>query len=499
MKPTKGVHKEVKQPTTRQKPKVSAREAAMDILTRVEEDRSYSNLLLNRTLQKLELSRADAGLTTELVYGTIQRLNTIDHYLGRFLTGGLDKLQPWVRSLLRLSFYQLYYLDRIPSHAAVSEAVNVAKKRGHLGISGMVNGVLRNVIRQKEQLKPQASLSDIKRIALSESHPEWLVARYVHRYGVDVTEQICAANNKPPHSSIRVNRLKGLPEDVAGKLREEGLKVFPSALAESGLVVEGGGNLAFSMWYEQGKVSVQDESSMLVAEAVAPEAGMQVLDCCAAPGGKTAHMAEIMGDRGQITACDVHEHKEKLISTQAKRLGLSSIHTIVADARELGQKLPAESYDRILLDAPCSGLGVIRRKPELKWYKQEKDIQAVANLQKELLEAVHGLLKPGGILVYSTCTTEPEENANRVKTFLADHTQYALAPFPEHFIAMLGSTTNDFDESVESNQPQKPTPARLHELKQQAQKGMLQLLPSDFGTDGFFIARLSKMSEPMLK
>ncbi|MCL6457311.1 MAG: 16S rRNA (cytosine(967)-C(5))-methyltransferase RsmB [Gorillibacterium sp.] len=480
----------------RQKPKANAREVAMDILTRVEEDRSYSNLLLNRSLQKVEMSRADAGLTTELVYGTIQRLNTIDHYLGRFLAGGLDKLQPWVRNLLRLSFYQLYYLDRIPPHAAVSEAVNIAKKRGHQGISGMVNGVLRNVIRQKEDLHPQAALSDTERIALIHSHPQWLVARYVHRYGVEVAEQICAANNKPPHSSIRVNRLKVSPAEVARQLREQGLSIAHSLLVEPGLVVEGGGNLAFSTWYEQGKVSVQDESSMLVAEVVAPIAGMKVLDCCAAPGGKTAHMAELMQDDGRITACDVHEHKEKLITAQALRLGLSSISTIVADARELGQKLPAESFDRILLDAPCSGLGVIRRKPELKWYKQEKDIAAVAMLQKELLETVHGLLKPGGILVYSTCTTEPEENAKRVEAFLAEHAEYALSPFPEHLIAKL---SNSHITSSDSTELQQPTTGRLQDLQQQAKNGMLQLLPSDFGTDGFFIARLSKMSEPMLK
>lgn len=483
------------------KPPVSSpREVALDILTRVEEDRSYSNLLLHRSLERLSLSRADAGLATELVYGTIQRLNTIDHYLGRFVKGGLDKLQPWVRNLLRLSFYQLSYLDRIPPHAAVSEAVNIAKRRGHQGISGMVNGVLRSVLRQKDQLMPPANGSAAERIALAQSHPLWLAERYVDRYGPVRAEAILAANNKSPHTSARVNRVKLTPGQLADKLAAAGLGVRFSPLAPAGLLIEGGGNLALTPWYAEGLMSVQDESSMLVAEAVAPAAGMAVLDCCAAPGGKTAHLAELMGDKGRVVACDVFEHKEQLIAAQAKRLGLASIETVLADARELRNRYPAASFDRILLDAPCSGLGVIRRKPELKWYKEEADIPAVAALQKELLAAVHGLLKPGGILVYSTCTTEPEENEEQINAFLAEHPEFERLPFPETLVASWNAqeAAGSSDAAVDPL-PLVPSAARMTELREQATRGMVQLLPDDYGSDGFFIARLGKKAEPMVK
>jgi 16S rRNA (cytosine967-C5)-methyltransferase len=478
----------------------SPREVALDILTRVEEDRSYSNLLLHRSLERLSLSRADVGLTTELVYGTIQRLNTIDHYLGRFVKGGLDKLQPWVRNLLRLSFYQLSYLDRIPPHAAVSEAVNIAKKRGHQGISGMVNGVLRNVLRQKDQLTPPPNLPAAEQIALAQSHPLWLAKRYVERFGPTRAEAILAANNTPPHTSARVNRVKLAPEELSDKLITAGLSVRPSPLAPAGLLIEGGGNLALTPWYTEGLMSVQDESSMLVAETVAPIAGMTVLDCCAAPGGKTAHLAELMGDKGRVVACDVFEHKEQLITAQAKRLGLTSIETVLADARELHTRYPAASFDRILLDAPCSGLGVIRRKPELKWYKEEADIPSVATLQKELLGAVHGLLKPGGILVYSTCTTEPEENAEQIHAFLVEHPTFELLPFPETLVASWNTLEAEgVSDGAVDPLATSPSADRRTELREQAARGMLQLLPDDYGSDGFFIARLGKKAEPMVK
>lgn len=448
------------------KPKPGAREVALEILTRVEQDRSYSNLLLNKSLQKHGLDAKEAGLVTELVYGTIQRLNTIDYFLNKFVSKGLVKLEPWVRNLLRLSFYQLYYLDRIPSHAAVNEAVNLAKKRGHQGISGMVNGVLRSVLRQKDQLALPEGLEPAARIALEQSHPEWMVRRWMETYGEEAAESMCAANNRPPHASARVNRLKHTPEEMLARMAEAGLSAAPSRLAPAGIVVEGGGNLAATPWYAAGEITVQDESSMLVAEAVQPEPGMAVLDCCAAPGGKTTHLAERMENRGEIVACDVHEHKERLISEQAERLGLSCIRTVVSDAKDLPRQFEAGRFDRILLDAPCSGLGVIRRKPDLKWSKREEEIREIQTVQREILEAVHPLLKPGGILVYSTCTTEPEENERAIAAFLENHRDFQPDPFP---VGVLPEA-----------------------LRGQGDRGMVQLLPQDYQTDGFFIARLRK-------
>ncbi|PZE22522.1 16S rRNA (cytosine(967)-C(5))-methyltransferase RsmB [Paenibacillus xerothermodurans] len=402
----------------------TARDAALEVLVRTEQDRSYSNLLLNQTLQKYNLEKLDAGLATEIVYGTIQRMNTIDHFLARFVSKGLAKLEPWVRSLLRLSFYQIYYLDRVPDHAVVNEAVNIAKRKGHRGISGMVNGVLRNVIRQKDTLTIPANLPAVTRIALTHSHPEWIVQRWIRQLGEEQTERICEANNVPPRVSVRVNTMKYSRQQLINVLADAGLEVEPSDLAPAGIIVKGAGNMALTTWYENGMISIQDESSMLVAETVDPQPGEKVLDCCAAPGGKTTHMAEKMGDRGELWACDIYEHKEKLVREQADRLQLESVRTVVMDARELHNRFPPASFDRILLDAPCSGLGVIRRKPDMKWTKRERDLDDICAIQRELLRTVHSLVRPGGVLVYSTCTIEYSENEGMVLEFLERHPEF---------------------------------------------------------------------------
>lgn len=451
--------------------KLTAREAALEVLTRVEEDRSYSNLLLNQVLQKHPLDRADVGLATELVYGTIARLNTIDYFLNRFVNKGIGKLQPWVKCLLRLSFYQLYYLERIPDHAVVSEAVNIAKRKGHQGISGMVNGVLRNVLRSKADLVLPDGLSEVARISLTHSHPEWLVARWISQWGVELTEQICAANNEPPHVSIRANTMLNSREQLLKELRSSGMEAEASPLAPSGILIRGAGNMALHPGYKEGRFSIQDASSMLVAEAVDPKPGMKVLDCCAAPGGKTTHLAEKMSDNGSILACDLHEHKEKLITDQAKRLELSSIATLVTDAQELERYASEASFDRILLDAPCSGLGVIRRKPDLKWVKQENEIQEISELQYRLLTKVYRLLKPGGVLVYSTCTIEYAENEGIVRRFLKEHPDFELEPFPEGRL-----------------------PDSQAAVRPQSSPGMVQILPHEYHSDGFFIARMRRSS-----
>ncbi|UUZ95835.1 16S rRNA (cytosine(967)-C(5))-methyltransferase RsmB [Paenibacillus sp. P25] len=450
--------------------KGSAREAALEVLLRVEQDRSYSNLLLNQTLQAFRLDKPDAALATEIVYGTVQRLNTIDYFLERFVSKGLDKLQPWVRSLLRLSFYQLYYLDRIPDHAIVNEAVNLAKRRGHQGISGMVNGVLRSVLRSRAELTlPEGSPAE-RRIALAASHPEWLVRRWLRQFGEPTAQRICEANNEPPRVSLRANALRLGRDALAERSREGGLEAEPSAVAPAGVTVRGGGNMALTAEFAAGLFTVQDESSMLVAEWVDPRPGQRVLDCCAAPGGKTTHLAEKMGDRGEIVACDVHEHKEKLIRDQVDRLGLNSITTVVVDARRLGERFPAESFDRILLDAPCSGLGVIRRKPDVKWNKTEDELAGITGVQRELLEAIHGLLKPGGVLVYSTCTIERAENEDMVQAFLEAHPEFEADAPPAAAVP----------PAFRPQESGKSLPASL------------QILPQDFGSDGFYIARLRK-------
>ncbi|XMB29064.1 16S rRNA (cytosine(967)-C(5))-methyltransferase RsmB [Paenibacillus sp. BR2-3] len=445
----------------------SAREVALDVLVRVDEQGAYSNLLLNSSLQKAGLSREDSGLATELVYGTISRMNTLDYVLEKFVAKGIAKLQPWVRSLLRLSLYQILYLDRIPSHAAVNEAVNISKKRGHQGISGMVNGVLRSVLRAGELPVLPKDLSESERVSIQHSHPLWMVQRWMDEYGAETAEAICAANNEPPAVSVRVNTTMISRERLLNEMLEQGLQASASEVSPYGIVIRGGGNLALSTWYRDGFLSIQDESSMLVAEAVAPEPGMRVLDCCAAPGGKTAHMAELMKDEGYIFANDLHQHKARLISEQAQRLGLESIVTGSGDAMDLVNTCESSSFDRILLDAPCSGLGVIRRKPDLKWRKEPEDVASIAALQRVLLESVSKLLKPGGVLVYSTCTTEQAENGDIVSSFLEQSPDFTAITFTSPLWDRLQDTALGIGEGI-------------------------QILPHHYGSDGFYIARLQR-------
>ncbi|WP_127534150.1 16S rRNA (cytosine(967)-C(5))-methyltransferase RsmB [Paenibacillus kobensis] len=462
-----------------QRPKrrpATAREVALDVLVKVEKENAFSNLALSGALQHAELSRQDAGLATELVYGTIQRKLSIDHALSELAAKGLAKLEPWVLQLLRLSAYQLLFLDRVPAHAAVNEAVAIAKRRGHAGISGMVNGMLRNLLRRKDELAPEAAASQpgiapARRIALRHSYPEWLVARWIAAYGEAAAERICAAGNEAPRSSIRVNQLRSTREQAIAELAEDGIEAELSKLSPDGVVARRGGSLADTIGFRDGKWTIQDESSMLVAGAARPQPGMTVLDCCAAPGGKTTHLAELMGDKGRVVANDVHPHKQALIEQQAERLGLSSVQAVTGDAAELGERFSLASFDLVLLDAPCSGFGVIARKPEIKWTKTEDDVAAIASIQERLLESAAGLVKPGGRLVYSTCTIEREENELQVERFLAKHPEYELdAEWPPELLAALRSC-GAADESF---------------------AGAVQLLPSHNGSDGFYIATLSR-------
>ncbi|MFF2887958.1 16S rRNA (cytosine(967)-C(5))-methyltransferase RsmB [Paenibacillus sp. NPDC057967] len=452
---------------------VTPRELALNILVKVAESGAYSNIQLNRSLQDSGLSRQDAGLATELMYGTISRQATLDHWLSKFVSKGLHKLDKWVHQLLRMSAYQLLFLDRIPTHAAVNEAVAIAKRRGHTGISGMVNGVLRSMDRSRADLVLSAiqEKTPVATIALRHSYPEWLVARWVAAYGAETAEAICAAGNEQPHASIRVNPLMGNQEERLKQLQDSGVHAEPSAIAPSGIVVSGGGNLADTEDFRQGLWSLQDESSMLVAEVVAPKAGMKVLDCCAAPGGKSSHMAELMDGKGKVWANDLHAHKRELITSQTERLKLRNVEAVVGDAMALSERFAPESMDAVLLDAPCSGFGVIRRKPEIKWTKTEGDISEIAGLQRQLLHRVSGLVRPGGTLVYSTCTMEKEENESQIEVFLREHPEFRLdADWPDAILSNLraaGVIGDEFD-------------------------GQLQLLPQHFGSDGFYIARMVK-------
>ncbi|KHF39829.1 16S rRNA (cytosine(967)-C(5))-methyltransferase RsmB [Halalkalibacter okhensis] len=439
------------------------REVALEILLQIEKNQAYSNLLLNQTVNRTKLDPRDVGLLTEIVYGTIQRRDTLDYYLQSFVKKGVSSLQDWVKVLLRLSVYQIAYLDRVPERAVIHEAVAIAKKRGHKGISGMVNGVLRSI--QREGLPSHTNIKDeVEKVALEYSYPVWLVKRWADQYGLDETKAMCQASLEPPNVTVRVNQVKASLGEALSLLEEEGLQVKRGDLSPDAIIVEKG-NVFQTNTYKQGYVTVQDESSMLVGRAVGAKPGMAVADTCAAPGGKSTHIAEQMDDMGTVLSFDLHDHKVKLIHDQTRRLGLSCIKAEAMDARKIHEKVK-EPFDRVLVDAPCSGFGVIRRKPDIKWSKSEQDIKAIKNIQQEILDAVAPFVKQGGTLIYSTCTVDKDENEESVANFLARHQDFQL------------------DKTLKDRLPEKAL-GRYEE-------GMVTILPQDFQTDGFFIASLIK-------
>lgn len=441
----------------------TVREAALDVLLKIEKNQAYSHLLLNETRKNAGLDRRDAALLTEVVYGTIQRKLTLDFYMKPFLKKGTKKLDTWVLVLLRLSLYQMVYLDRVPERAIVHEAVTIANKRGHKGISGMVNGVLRAFQRAEKPTFDEIE-DPLERLTIKTSHPAWLLQRWLKQYGEQETEKMCAENLLPAPVSMRANLTKTSREELLSVLESEGITAHAADLTDEGVIIEKGAVFE-STAYLEGKLTAQDESSMLVALALAPEPGMKVLDTCAAPGGKTTHLAEKMNNQGVVQAFDLHPQKVKFITDQAKRLGLSIIQANALDARKLIDH--TETYDRVLVDAPCTGFGVLKRKPDIKWAKTEQDVKQISAIQAAILSAASTCVKKGGRLVYSTCTVDKDENEGTVQQFLEKHPDFVL------------------DENLATRLPVKPKPERY-------QDGMLTVLPQDYQSDGFFIAALLK-------
>ncbi len=439
------------------------REAALELLETIDKNQAYSNLLLNKTIEKNEIDSIDVGLLTELTYGTIQRKMTLDYYLEPSLTSG-KKIESWVRNLLRVTLYQMVYLDRIPDRAAIYEAVEIAKKRGHKGISGMVNGVLRNI--QRKGLRDLAEIIDpIERLSVATSHPLWLINRWVNQLGFDRTKAMCELNLTAPLQTSRVNLTKISREECVARLENEGYQVQSSTILPEAIKCLKG-NLASSKAFKEGLFTIQDESSMLVAHALDINPNDVILDACAAPGGKSTHIAERLNDTGSVISLDLHEHKVKLINSSAKRLGLNNIQTKALDSKKVQEHYDQESFDKILVDAPCSGLGVIRRKPDMKYTKKAEDSTRLQEIQIELLNSVAPLLKKGGILVYSTCTIEKEENSVVINSFLDSHQEFSGDPtMKERMPEAIQPLISDYS---------------------------LQIVPQDFGSDGFFIASLRK-------
>lgn len=455
-------------PRPNQSPPRTAREVALRALRDVDAKAAYINLALDAHLAKSKLEGRDRGLATELAYGATRRRNTIDYAISQVATRPLDAIDPWIRNILREAVYQLMYMERIPASAAVDEAVELAKQYGHTGVAKFVNGVLRNLIRRLPTMQwPDPAAEPVAALSVTHSHPAWLVESWLDQFGQEEAVRLMESANQVPPLTIRVNRLKATREQVMEALAAEGVTAEPTPHSPDGLIIHGLNSASYLdrlKAMKQGLFTVQDESSMLVGPVLNPQPGWTVLDVAAAPGGKTTHIAELMGNEGRVIAIDIHPHKVDLIAQNAKRLGVKIIEGICADARQIGEQMPAMA-DAVLCDVPCSGLGTLSRRPDARWRKTPEEIAGLLPVQAAILESAAKAVKPGGVLIYSTCTIEPHENQERVAAFLAAHPEFQRDDIRPYLPQSLAADSGP---------------------------GYIQLLPHRHGTDGFFIARLRR-------
>lgn len=426
---------------------------ALQVLIRVLEENSYSNISLNNSLKNSNLSRADQNLATKLVYGTIQYKIYLEYQLKDLIKAKIT--EKYIMPLLLMSAYQILFLDKIPNRAVLDEANKLAKQFGKPRSSGfrLVNGILRALTRRGAILPSKNNI--VEYLSIKESMPKWLVEYLIKNWGEKRAESILSSFNETAKNSVRLSSLY----DQKQTFRElQKLKFNPvsSSLSSHDAILEKGG-IVESPLFKEGKLTVQDEAASLVVDTFSFSGNEKVLDACSAPGGKTVQIAEHLTS-GDVTALDIHEKKLKLVRQNATRMGVQEkVSTKAVDAREAGEYFSQKQFDRILVDAPCSGLGLMRRKPEIRYTKQMDDLLNLQKIQVNILDAVAPLLKEGGELVYSTCTISVEEDEGVVKSFLKNHSEFELVPFK---LEKVASST-----------------------------GMLKILPDSYGSDGFFIAK----------
>jgi 16S rRNA (cytosine967-C5)-methyltransferase len=440
-----------------------SRENALKALRRTETALSFPKLLFGQPVELTIEQERDRAFIYQIVMGTLRHRGALDWALEKLRGAPLDELTPWIRNILRMGLYQILYLDRVPKSAAVDESVKLAKKYGHRGTAGLVNAVLRNAQREA-LLNSVASLGEQSPddISVKYSHPVWMVELLIEEFGRDAAIEILKNNNLVPPLTARANMLLTTREALVEKLKEEGVRADPLPYPDEAVALEGVSSPQALEAHRSGLLYFQDPSSMLAAHCLEVEPGMQALDVCAAPGGKATHLAALMENKGKIHALDVHEHRVALIEENARRMGASIIEARRVDADvELAAQFG--SMDRVIVDVPCSGLGVVRRRLDLKWRLQPDRIEKLARLQSDILERAAECVRPGGLLLYCTCTLTRRENSGVVTDFLSRRTDFK--PYPAHSARLKKYSTED---------------------------GFIQILPGDDNMDGFFIARLKR-------
>ena len=435
----------------------NARECALSVLVSCRRNGAWADAALKAQLAKTPLSAQDAALCSRIVYGVMQNELLLNWFLSAYCTQKLDHLQPPLADILRIGAYQILFLDKVPDHAAVSESVELCRTNGRSAASGLVNAVLRKVAQNKSNLPPLPE-GNIARLSIAYSHPQWLVKKLVSLLGVEEAERFLRIDNEAAPMTVQVNPLKTDADALARELAGDGVKAVPHGWVPDCFELSGTGDLTTLTAFYQGRFTVQDAAAKLVTYAAGFEKGQDVLDVCAAPGGKSFAAAFAMENEGHILSCDLHENKLRRIREGAQRLGITCIETAAADGRTFREEW-AGRFDTVLCDVPCSGLGIIRKKPDIR-YKDVHEFKALPDIQRAILENSARYVRPGGVLVYSTCTVLPEENENVTDAFLSSHPEFIYEEF---------SLPNG-----------------------EAAPGYLTLWPQRNGTDGFYLSRMRR-------
>lgn len=442
---------------------INVRDAAVRVLSEIENEGKFSNKIL-QDYSDNDFSKEDLRLLRELVYGVVENRMFIDKIIKSASSVKMKKIHPMILQILRLGVYQIGFMDRIPAHASINEAVMLAKKYGHKGTVGYVNGVLRRIERERDIYFTDEDPTTAEGLALRYSHPDFLVNMWVEQFGFEFARKLLMANNSRPLLSLRVNTLKVNRDELMDRLSKYGLKLVKGELSPDCLRVINPENITETQEFKDGLFTIQDESSMMVTDIASPKSNELVLDVCSAPGGKATHLAQRMNNEGRIIARDLYPQKIDLVMDNAKRLGIDIIEGEVHDA-EVFDEAYREKIDICIVDAPCSGFGLLRRKPDIKFNRGPEDVNALINLQSRILKESGRYVKSGGKLVYSTCTLNLEENINQIKRFLRTNSSFKLKP-----IELPGGKI----------------------VSETQKEGYIELYPHIHGTDGFFIANMIK-------
>lgn len=450
------------------------RETILTILVKIDSKQGYINILLNKSLDKNKISTRDAAFINEITHGVIRNRNKVDWALSQFSTKSLSETPILIRNILRMGVYQLLFLDKVPDYAVCNESVQLAKKYGNPGIAKFVNSILRNIIRNRENIRwPDKEKETALHISTIYSHPLYIVERWLKRFGFADTVKICQANNKIPPLVIRTNTLKISRSDLKKILEKENIKVREGIFTEEALYIKGLPNITKFPAYREGLFQIQDEASILVSHLLDPSPGESVIDVCSAPGGKTTHLAQLMTNKGSIMAMDSNKSRLIMVKNNCRRLGIDIVKTQQNNGTILDNNY-LRAADKVLVDVPCTGVGVIRRKPDLRWQTYDsKRFKQLSELQGKILDTTSNYLKIGGRLVYSTCSTETEENEEAVSRFSETHPDFELED-PGGFL--------------------KERKLEAYVSAQYKKRKFIQILPglsnSDLDLDGFFMAKM---------